>query len=79
MDRYRAGMLARSLAGHDAGQVFVITEADGAYVYLSDGRTRTADRPKKKKKNAQIFYFQYRMPCVAVVSLVRLCHSKGRA
>ena len=50
MDRDRAGMLARSLAGHDAGQVFVITEADGAYVYLSDGRTRTADRPKKKKK-----------------------------
>jgi ribosomal protein L14E/L6E/L27E len=49
MDRYRAGMLAKSKAGHDAGRIYVITDTDGAYVYLADGRLRTVGRPKKKK------------------------------
>lgn len=49
MDRYRTGMLARSKAGHDAGRVYVIMDADGEYVYLADGRIRTVSRPKKKK------------------------------
>ena len=49
MDRYRAGMLARSKAGHDAGRMYVIMDTDGAYVYLADGRIRTAGKPKKKK------------------------------
>ena len=55
MDRYKAGMMARSLAGHDAGKIYVIIGSDSAYVYLADGRLRTVDhrsvdRPKKKKK-----------------------------
>lgn len=49
MDRYRKGMLARSKAGHDAGKVYVIIDVCGAYVYLADGRIRTAACPKKKK------------------------------
>lgn len=49
MDRYKAGMLARSKAGHDAGRIYVIIDADGAYVYLADGRIRTVSNPKKKK------------------------------
>lgn len=49
MDRYRTGMLARSKAGHDAGKIYVIMDTDGAYVYLADGRIRTAAKPKKKK------------------------------
>lgn len=49
MDRYKAGMLARSKAGHDAGKVYVILGAEGAYVYLADGRIRTVEKPKKKK------------------------------
>ena len=50
MNRYKAGMLALSRAGHDAGEVYVIMDVDEAYVYLVDGRIRTLDRPKKKKK-----------------------------
>jgi len=49
MDRYKAGMLARSKAGHDAGRIYVIIDTDGAYVYLADGRIRTVSNPKKKK------------------------------
>lgn len=60
MDRYRAGMLARSKAGHDAGKIYVIMETDGAYVYLADGRIRTLDRlKKKKKKHVQLICEQY--------------------
>ena len=41
------GMYARSLAGHDKGKLYIIIEADEAYVYLSDGRLRPLDKLKK--------------------------------
>jgi len=44
------GMFAISLAGHDKGQMYVILKEDGEYVYLSDGRLRPIDKPKKKKR-----------------------------
>ena len=47
---YERGMMARSLAGHDGNRIYVIVKEEGAYVYLADGRLRTCDRPKKKKK-----------------------------
>ena len=50
MDKFETGMLARAKAGHDTGMVYVITGVDEAYVYLSDGKLRPSDRPKKKKK-----------------------------
>ena len=50
MAEIRKGMLARSRAGHDAGALYVITEADDTYVYLVDGRIRTLDKPNKKKR-----------------------------
>ena len=50
MDKFETGMLARAKAGHDTGRVYVITSVDEAYVYLSDGKLRPSDRPKKKKK-----------------------------
>ena len=50
MAEIRKGMLARSRAGHDAGALYVITEADDTYVYLVDGRIRTLDKPKKKMR-----------------------------
>ena len=54
MAEIRKGMLARSRAGHDAGALYVITEADDTYVYLVDGRIRTLDKPKKKHRHIQI-------------------------
>lgn len=44
------GMFAISKAGHDKGQMYVIVREEGAFAYLADGRSRTADHPKKKKK-----------------------------
>ena len=60
MDKFETGMLARAKAGHDTGRVYVITGVDEAYVYLSDGKLRPPDRPKKKKKNhVQIILEKY--------------------
>ena len=44
------GMLAVSKAGHDKDSVYVIIREDGEYIYVADGRSRTADRPKRKNK-----------------------------
>ncbi len=49
------GMLAKSKAGHDKENIYVIFQEDDAYVYLVDGKNRTTDKPKKKyKKHIQI-------------------------
>ena len=57
MREFTQGMLARSRAGHDAGKLYVIMEADKEFVYLADGRIRTLDRLKKKRrKHVQIQY-----------------------
>ena len=43
-------MLAKSKAGHDAGNIYIIVETDAQYVYLVDGKIRTLDKPKRKKR-----------------------------
>ncbi len=50
MDEFRTGGYAVATAGHDSGKCYVIILSDEEYVYLVDGRIRTIDRPKKKKK-----------------------------
>ena len=50
MEQFETGMMVRSKSGHDAGKVYVITKVEEAYVYLVDGKVRTLDKPKKKKK-----------------------------
>lgn len=57
MECYKTGMLAWSRAGHDKHRLYVIIEVDEEYVYLVDGKIRTLDKPKKKKKkHIQIIY-----------------------
>ena len=49
MVRIEEGMLARSIAGHDQGRLYVIIRRDAEYVWLVDGILRTVEKPKKKK------------------------------
>ncbi|MCR5665910.1 MAG: hypothetical protein K6G01_03710 [Eubacterium sp.] len=42
--------LGRSKAGHDTGKVYYICKEDDTYYYLTDGRLKKVDTPKKKKK-----------------------------
>ena len=50
MERFECGMLAWSRAGHDSGQLYVIMDVQDEYVFLTDGRLRPIEKPKKKKK-----------------------------
>lgn len=73
MDRYETGMLARSQAGHDTGKVYVIIEVDDTYVYLADGRIRTMDSlKKKKKKHVQLIKKQYDLVDITDVKIKRI-------
>jgi ribosomal protein L14E/L6E/L27E len=45
------GGIVRSRAGRDRGRAFVILSiVDAEYVLLADGKLRTLERPKKKKR-----------------------------
>lgn len=50
MNDFNIGRFAIATAGHDKGKCYVIFQMDSEYVYLVDGRIRTTNRPKKKKK-----------------------------
>lgn len=55
MERYERGMLAWSRAGHDRGQLYVILEVEGEYVFLTDGRLKPLEKPKRKNvKHIQV-------------------------
>lgn len=43
-------MFARSLAGHDKGKLYVVTDADEEFALLADGRLRPLDKPKRKRR-----------------------------
>ena len=44
------GFLASSKAGHDKNKIYVIIKEDAEYVWLADGKIKTVEKPKKKKK-----------------------------
>lgn len=51
------GNFAMSKAGHDKGEWYVIINEENDFYYLSDGRLKPVESPKKKnKKHVQIAY-----------------------
>lgn len=49
------GKLAISRSGHDKDHIYVIIEEEAAAVYLSDGRLKPLETPKRKnRKHIQI-------------------------
>ena len=44
------GQFAVSKAGHDKGNLYVVVAEEGEFVYLCDGKTKTPEKPKKKKQ-----------------------------
>lgn len=73
MEENYIGMLARSTAGHDKSNIYVIIAEDSAYVYLVDGKVRTLDRPKKKKKkHIQIIKDKYDIYGIDDVKIKRI-------
>ena len=73
VDRIEKGMLAKSKAGHDKGQVYVIYEMDETYVYLVDGKIRGIDKPKRKKrKHVQVICEKHDMTDIDDVGIKRI-------
>lgn len=46
----KAGNVVVSRAGHDRQQLFVVLGAEGEYAFIADGKSRTLEKPKKKKR-----------------------------
>lgn len=44
------GRFATSRAGHDKTKLYVIVAEEGDFVSLCDGRLKTMDKPKKKRR-----------------------------
>ena len=42
------GRIVRSKSGHDAGRFYVVLQAAGDFVFVSDGRLRPINKPKRK-------------------------------
>lgn len=60
MEIFEKGMLVKSKAGHDKGNVYVIVGMDETYVYVVDGRLRKLENPKKKKyRHVQVIQKRY--------------------
>ncbi len=47
---YSVGQIVYATCGREAGRLFAVVGVDGDYLWLADGRHRTLDRPKRKKK-----------------------------
>lgn len=46
---FKRGQIVKAKAGRDKDGFFVVTELDGSYAYIADGRRRKVQKPKKKK------------------------------
>ncbi len=42
------GSVVKSTAGHDSGRYFVVIRCEKSFVYISDGKERKLETPKKK-------------------------------
>ena len=39
-----------STAGHDQGEIFYVIDVDDQFLYLANGKDRSLDKPKRKKR-----------------------------
>lgn len=44
------GQFVTSKAGHDKDVLYVVVAQEGDFVFLSDGRLKPVDKPKRKRK-----------------------------
>jgi ribosomal protein L14E/L6E/L27E len=47
---YVKGLVVRSLAGHDKCGFFTVLSADDQFAVICDGKRRSLEKPKRKKK-----------------------------
>ena len=42
--------VVKTISGRDKGGIFYVIQADPIYLYLANGKDRTLDKPKQKKR-----------------------------
>lgn len=47
---FQKGDVVRSAAGHDKGEFFLVLREEGDFLWLVDGKSRTLETPKKKRR-----------------------------
>lgn len=43
------GVVVKAVAGRDSGRYFIVVDYEDNFVWISDGKTRKLESPKKKK------------------------------
>ena len=46
----QSGHIVRALAGHDRGRLYCVTQAQGDFLLLADGKGRKLTQPKRKRR-----------------------------
>ena len=49
-DNFNISDVVVSTAGHDQGKLFYVIDEDPVYLTLANGKDRTLDKPKRKKR-----------------------------
>ena len=49
-DNFNISDVVVSTAGHDQGEIFYVIATDDQFLYLANGKDRTLDKPKRKKR-----------------------------
>ena len=49
-DNFNISDVVVSTAGHDQGEIFYVIDTDDQFLYLANGKDRTLDKPKRKKR-----------------------------
>ena len=49
-DKLNISDVVVSTAGHDQGEIFYVISTDDQFLYLANGKDRTLDKPKRKKR-----------------------------
>ena len=49
-DNFNISDVVVSTAGHDQGEIFYVISTDDQFLYLANGKDRSLDKPKRKKR-----------------------------
>ena len=49
-DNFNISDVVVSTAGHDQGEIFYVVSTDDQFLFLANGKDRTLDKPKRKKR-----------------------------
>ena len=49
-DNFTVSDVVISTAGHDQGELFYVIDTDEQFLYLANGKDRSLDKPKRKKR-----------------------------